>query len=251
MESLLTTDVLKALVDLLLVVVLALVGMASRHFGNSFKDEYIKGVISRADAAARDAVRYVHQTVISDLRASDPGRKLSFREASDMMKIAVTESERLLGPAGVSELSKIVGPVRPWLETKIESALHTSKVSLNPFGAIEDVGRQLLSMAGQTISGESGGSPEPHAIWTSDVQCWEEIMAEGARPDNWTAQELSTELSESSPWMAMAGPAQYEALVRFSRLIKDGEKFRRITGVSNDSLDAYPPTHLSAAPEGQ
>lgn len=251
MPDILTPEVIEALVSLVTVVVLSIIGKTSHHFSQTAKGEYAQGVITRAEKAARDAVRHVNQTFVSNLLADSEGTTLSIEEGRNAMRRSVEECKVMIGSQGLAELGAIVGDVEPWLQSKLEAAVGMEKNVNAPQQHLLQTFKSLQPAIAQVIENVAGGQEEDPIKWTSDVECWKDLMAGATMTDSvWAGVGSSTAIMEAMPTMPphMLG---VEAVCRLSRCIGEPEKLLRLAGLDPTAPDAYPSSPVNPVPEGK
>lgn len=102
------------------------------------KNETIGGILYRLTFAANDAVAYVMQTYVKEIKAarepdSDGGTSLTDHEKAYAMRQAINAAKSFIGQKGLDEIMKVLGlseaAVDTLLEKKIEVAVNQAKVS--------------------------------------------------------------------------------------------------------------------------
>ena len=122
------TQLLQQSIDLVTPLLMALVAygvhQASAWLKARTTNELAHGIISRLDEAIVEVVREMHQTAVAQLKEAAADGKLSKSEAGKIRDTAIAKVRSYLGPKGVAELQRIVGPdIKAIIETKIESFL--------------------------------------------------------------------------------------------------------------------------------
>jgi len=129
-------DILMSVIDVLLPAVLGLVG-AALYFGTVYlkqraeaiKDEQLRQIaqdaIDRAKDEVYEAVVYVAQTYVDDLKAGHADGKLTPEEKAEALARAKAAFKARMGEAGLRQLAELVGDLEEWIRTQIESAVYS------------------------------------------------------------------------------------------------------------------------------
>jgi hypothetical protein len=99
--------------------------------GSKVKNEQLAGVLIRASDAVLQAVKYVQQVVVSEIKRANEDGVISPEERAAIKAAALGAVKDYLGKTGLAELQRVLGltpdGVERFLSDRIEAAVHDVK----------------------------------------------------------------------------------------------------------------------------